>query len=151
MEDAEQSLLNIKKNKEMEVSGRILKMMEPRSGVSAKTGNPWATQEMVIEYFEDKNQRYADRAVVTVSGVENVKQSDLKEGDEVVVGFGHSARFYEGRWYNELRVYKIDKVKGSVEVKDKDAGGKTTSAPSQDEGLVKPSNADNNNGDDLPF
>ena len=33
----------------MELTGRIIAVMEPRSGVSARTGNAWMTQEYVIE------------------------------------------------------------------------------------------------------
>ena len=33
----------------MELTGRIIAVMEPRSGVSARTGNSWMTQEYVIE------------------------------------------------------------------------------------------------------
>ena len=33
----------------MELTGRIIAVMEPRSGVSARTGNSWMTQEYVLE------------------------------------------------------------------------------------------------------
>ena len=33
----------------MELTGKIIAVMEPRGGVSARTGNTWKTQEYVLE------------------------------------------------------------------------------------------------------
>ena len=33
----------------MELTGRIIAVMAAQSGVSARTGNPWMSQEYVIE------------------------------------------------------------------------------------------------------
>ena len=33
----------------MEQTGRIIEVMEPKSGKSSKTGNPWMIQEYVLE------------------------------------------------------------------------------------------------------
>ena len=33
----------------MELTGKIIAVMEAKSGISAKTGNPWMVQEYVIE------------------------------------------------------------------------------------------------------
>lgn len=132
-------------------------MLEARSGVSAKTGNPWMTQEMVIEYFEHESDRYPDRAVVTMSGQERIREAGLQEGDEVTVGFGHSAREYEGRWYNELRVYKVEKLGGQKKDKSAKASAPASSAeassPKTEPETVKPSKAATGDdaGDDLPF
>ena len=33
----------------MDLTGKVIAILEPRSGVSQRTGNPWMTQEYVIE------------------------------------------------------------------------------------------------------
>ena len=94
----------------MEFTGRVAKVLEARSGVSQSTGNPWMSQDFVFEYFEHETDRYADRVVLTLFGEDRVRQADLHEGDTVTVGFGHSVREYQGRWFNEVRAYKVEKA-----------------------------------------
>ena len=36
----------------------------------------------------------------------------LNAGDEVVIGFGHNYREWNGRYFNEVRMYKCEKVGG---------------------------------------
>ena len=39
-----------------------------------------------------------------------IAEYDLHENDEVLIGFGHSIREYQGRYFNELRLYKFQKL-----------------------------------------
>ena len=93
----------------MEFVGRIFKLLPLMTGVSEKTGNTWYRQELVFEYFEHPTDRFSDKAVVTLFG-NHVQELGLKEGDQVRIGFGHHAREYNEKYYNELRVYKIEKI-----------------------------------------
>ena len=69
-------------------------------------GTEWSRQDFIVEFFEHETDRYADRVMLNIMN-ERVKECDLHEGDEVTVGIGHSVREYKGRWYNELRCYKV--------------------------------------------
>ena len=40
----------------MEITGRIINVLPAQSGVSNRTGNPWMSQEYVLE-TQDKNKR----------------------------------------------------------------------------------------------
>lgn len=93
----------------MEFEGRIFKLLPLQTGVSEKTGNTWYRQELVFEYFEHPTDRFSDKAVLTLFN-NHVQELGLKEDDKVRIGFGHNAREYNGKYYNELRVYKIEKI-----------------------------------------
>lgn len=92
----------------MEFVGRISKLMPLQSGVSERTGNTWYRQEFVFEYFEHPTDRYSDKAALTIFN-NSIQELGLKEGDQVLVGFGHNVREYDGRYYNELRAYKVER------------------------------------------
>ena len=95
----------------MEFTGRIYKVMPKQSGTS-QSGNQWQRQEFVFEYFEREEDRYSDKVLLSVMN-ERIDAYDLHEGDEVRIGFGHTIREYNGRLYNELRVYKCEKIKAA--------------------------------------
>ena len=95
----------------MEFQGRIRKVLPLRSGTSQRTGNNWKCLPFVFEYFENETDRWPD-SVVLETFDEKVINS-LKEGMEVRCGFGHRAKEYDGKTFNELRLYKIESVKGS--------------------------------------
>lgn len=90
----------------MEFQGRISKLLPIRQGVSQRTGNEWKAQPFVFEYFETPEQRWSDKVLLETYDANIMAQ--LKEGMEVRCGFGHSVREYEGRTYNEVRLYRIE-------------------------------------------
>jgi len=95
----------------MEYQGRIRKVLPVRTGTSQRTGNNWKCLPFVFEYFENETERWPD-SVVLETFDEKVINS-LKEGMEVRCGFGHRAKEYDGKTFNELRLYKIESVKSS--------------------------------------
>ena len=95
----------------MEYQGRIRKVLTVRTGTSQRTGNNWKCLPFVFEYFENETDRWPD-SVVLETFDEKVINS-LKEGMEVRCGFGHRAKEYDGKTFNELRLYKIESVKSS--------------------------------------
>ena len=88
----------------MEFTGRIIKVLEARGGVSSRTGNPWKTQDFVIE---ETVGQYPKRMVFNVFGEENLSRFNIQEGQELTVSFDVNAREYNGRWFNEIRAYNV--------------------------------------------
>lgn len=143
----------------MEFYGRILKVLEPRTGTSERTGNEWKTQGFVFEYFEQPTDRYSDKVYLETFD-ENV-MSQLKEGLPVLIGFGHNVEDYNGRTYNRLRMYKFE-PQGQQKPAPQPADGGTGAAPSapapttgnapspQPQGAGD-SNQEGGKADDLPF
>lgn len=88
----------------MEFTGRIIKVLEPRGGVSNRTGNPWKTQDFVIE---ETVGQYPKRMVFNVFGEDNLARFNIQEGQELTVSFDVNAREYNGRWFNDIRVWNV--------------------------------------------
>ena len=88
----------------MEFTGRIIKALEPRGGVSRTTGNPWKMQDFVIE---ETVGQYPRRMVFNVFGEDKLNQFNIQEGQELTVSFDINAREYNGRWYNDIRVWNV--------------------------------------------
>ncbi len=88
----------------MEFTGRIIQALEPRSGVSSRTGNPWKMQDFVIE---ESVGQYPKRMVFSVFGEDNLNRFNIQVGQELTVSFDINAREYNGRWYNDVRAWNV--------------------------------------------
>ena len=97
----------------MEFEGRIRKILPLRSGTSKSTGNEWKALPFIFEYFENETDRYADSVLLETFDAKVI--DNLQEGMEVRCGFSHRTREYEGRTYNEVRLYKIQSIKKTQE------------------------------------
>jgi hypothetical protein len=97
----------------MEFEGRVRKILPLRSGTSKSTGNEWKALPFIFEYFENETDRYADSVLLETFDTNVI--DNLQEGMEVRCGFSHRTREYEGRTYNEVRLYKIQSIKKSQE------------------------------------
>lgn len=94
----------------MQILGRITNVLEPQSGVSQRTGNEWKSQQFVVEFFEEENQRYADKVLLQTFDTRHMEMLAGAEGKECKVWFGHSVREANGRFYNELRIFRMEMV-----------------------------------------
>lgn len=148
----------------MQFQGRIYKLFPVQSGTSQR--GEWSRQDFIFEYFETPNDRYADRVLLSVMN-DRIKEYDLHEGDEVIIGFGHTTREYQGRYFNDVRLYHFEKVK-QVEQQPAPAAAADAPTASKPQQTVAPSSAPQpaaqpslfpsesktapaDNGDDLPF
>ena len=87
----------------MELTGRIIAVLEAKSGTSSKTGNPWMMQGYVIEV----PGQYPRRCMFSVFGEDRIKQLNIQNGEDLTVQFDIDAREYNGRWYNDFRAYNV--------------------------------------------
>lgn len=91
----------------LEITGRIIAALDKRTGVSNATGSAWSVQQYVIETHE----QYPKKMCFDVFGEERIKQFAIQIGEEVAVSFDLDAREYQGRWYNSIRAWKVERVK----------------------------------------
>ena len=99
---------NNKDTNNMEFRGRIYKVLPEQSGTN-REGKEWRRLDFIFEYFERADDRYSDKVVLSVMN-DRIDQYRIQEGDEVLIGFGHNVRMYQDKWYNELKVYKLEHV-----------------------------------------
>ena len=87
----------------LELEGRISQKFAKQSGQSAR--GPWMKQDFILE-FQDGS--YTSEVCFTSFGNERVAELDrFQAGDEVKVSFNLRAREFNGRWYNDVRVWRI--------------------------------------------
>ena len=127
----------------MELTGKIIAVMEPRGGVSARTGNTWKTQEYVLEV----PGQYPKRCLFNVFGEDRINQFNIQNGDELTIQFDIDAREYNGRWFNDIRAYNV--IRGQQPV----AGAQPVVAQSEATSPFPPAQEPACDGasDDLPF
>ena len=87
----------------MELTGRIIAVLEAKSGTSSKTGNQWMMQGYVIEV----PGQYPRHCAFTVFGEDRIKQLNIQNGEDLTIQFDIDAREYNGRWYNDFRAYNV--------------------------------------------
>ena len=87
----------------MDITGKVIAILPARSGVSARTGNQWMSQEYVIEVPGN----FPRKMVFNIFGEDRIKQFNIQAGEEITVQFDIDAREYQGRWFNDIRAYNI--------------------------------------------
>ena len=92
----------------MDLTGRIIAVLQPQSGVSARTGNSWMSQDYVIEV----PGQYPRRCVFRIFGEDRIKQFNIQMNEDVTVQFDIDAHEYQGRWFNDIRAFNI--IRGQV-------------------------------------
>ena len=96
----------------MEITGKIIAVLPARSGVSARTGSEWKVQEYVLETQE----QYPRKMCFDVFGSDKIDQFNIQLGEVLTVSFDIDAREYQGRWYNSIRAWKVDRVSADQSV-----------------------------------
>ena len=87
----------------MDLTGKIIAILPAQSGVSSRTGNPWMSQEYVLEV----PGQYPRKMVFRLFGEDRIKQFNIQAGEEITVQFDIDAHEWNGRWFNEIRAYNI--------------------------------------------
>lgn len=89
-----------------ELTGKVIAVLPLASGVSNRTGKEWASQEYVIE---EQNARYPQRVCFKVFGSDKIQQFALQLGEIVIVKLELGAREYNGKWYNEINCWNVER------------------------------------------
>ncbi|MBQ8065989.1 MAG: DUF3127 domain-containing protein [Prevotella sp.] len=135
----------------MDLTGRIIAVLPANSGVSARTGNPWMSQEYVIEV----PGQYPRKCVFRLFGEDRIKQFNIQMGEDVTVSFDIDAHEYNGRWFNEIRAYNVARgAAAPVAAAPVAAAAQSPFPPQQDAAPFPPAQeapAEGGSTDDLPF
>ncbi len=125
-----------------EITGRVVQIFDMVSGKS-RAGKDWQKQEFVIEM----GGQYPKKVCFTAFGDKVQLLNGVYEQDEVTVAFDPESREYNGRWYTDLRAWKITRG-GQSEGDQPPASGRAERGES---GGFEKSDSDGKRGDDLPF
>jgi len=133
----------------MDLKGKVIAIMEPRSGVSTRTGNPWMTQEYVIEV----PGQFPRKMLFNIFGEDRIRQFNIQAGEEITVQFDIDAREYNGRWFNDIRAYNILRDNGTGAIPTATTVQQPVAAPqsAQPVAFDAPAAGGGESTDDLPF
>ena len=91
----------------MDLSGKVINQL-PEVGGNSKSGNSWRKQEYIIE----TGGQYPKKVCISIWG-DKIEQFGLKVGEQVTLGIDVESREYNGRWYTEVKAFKVDRTNGS--------------------------------------
>ena len=88
----------------MELQGKVIAVLPERSGVSAR--GEWKAQSFVIETHE----QYPKKLCFDVFGADRLAQFNIQSGEELLVSFDLDAHEYNGRWFNSVRAWNVQRI-----------------------------------------
>ena len=87
----------------MEIKGVITTVMPVQTG-EGRNGT-WKKQEYVIEY--DQSSQYPRKMMFNLWS-EKIDQFNIQEGQTLKVSFDIDCREFNGRWFNDIRAWKVE-------------------------------------------
>jgi hypothetical protein len=130
----------------LEIEGKILSKLTAQGGQSAR--GQWAKQEFIIEY---QDGQYSEKLCLHVWGQDKINElNNYQVGDSIKVNFKPTSREFNGRWYTDLRVWKISSPAAGTAPAPA-ASHPAVNAPSAPLPETEDFSNFDNNSDDLPF
>lgn len=87
----------------MEITGKLIQKLPVQSGVST-SGNNWSKAEFVIETVE----QYPKKVCANLWGDRARALDQFQIGSLITVSFDLESREYNGRWYTDVRAWRVD-------------------------------------------
>ena len=138
----------------MEITGKIIAVLPAQGGVSQRTGNPWKSQDYVLETHD----QYPKRCCFRVFGEEKINQFNIQLGEEMTVSFDIDSHEYQGRWFNDVRAWAVNRniqapgaVPGAGVAPAAPIPGVAPAAPAEAPFPPQQPAAEGGSADDLPF
>jgi hypothetical protein len=119
----------------MEISGSIIQVLPLQSGES-KNG-AWKKQDFVIE----TEGTYPKKVCLSMWG-DKINENIIKMGTMVTASIEIESREYNGRWYTDIKAWRLEAANGSPE-----SSAPSSSAPSAPVEIPAAMEGE----DDLPF
>lgn len=115
----------------MQLTAKLIQLLPLQSG-TGKNGQ-WKKQDIIVE----TEATYPKKICVSIWG-DKIDAGQLQPGNMLKIDFDVESREFNGRWYTDVKAWKIEP-----------AGTANASASSKAIGNMGPENS--NNDDDLPF
>ncbi len=91
----------------MEINGKIIELLPEKTGQSAN--GPWRKQEYILE----TDGQYPKKVCFMAWG-DKIDQFNIKQGDDLVVSVDLESREYNGRWYTDVKAWKVSRAGDSA-------------------------------------
>ena len=87
----------------LDITGKLVQLMPIQSGTSARGG--WSKQEFIIETEE----QYPKKVCISLWGDKLKDIEGVQTGDTITVSINIESREFNGRWYTDIRAWRIQK------------------------------------------
>lgn len=115
----------------MQLTGKLTQLLPLQTG-TGKNGQ-WKKQEFIVE----TESQYPKKVCISIWG-DKINDSQLQIGNNLKIDFDIESREYNGRWYTDVKAWKIELA---------GAGDSTSSGGPDNKGMGFSSD----DGDGLPF
>jgi hypothetical protein len=85
----------------MQLTAKLTHLLPIQTG-TGKNGE-WKKQDIIVE----TEGQYTKRICVSIWG-DKINEDQLKIGNELKIDFDIESRDYNGRWYNDIKAWKIE-------------------------------------------
>ncbi len=89
----------------LEIEGTIIKLLPMQTGESAR--GQWKKQDYILE----TEGQYPKQVCMNAWG-DNVDKFNLQEGAKIRASIELSSREYNGRWYTDVRIWRVEPLGG---------------------------------------
>jgi hypothetical protein len=120
----------------LEISGRLNQFLPEVSG-TGKNGTAWTKRDFIIETVDN----FPKKICISAWGDKAAELNGIGIGEMIKVSFDVQSREYNGKWYTDLRAWKIERQGAAAQ----------PSAISPESGSFSASSDADSPADDLPF
>ena len=92
----------------MEINGKIIELLPEKSGESAN--GAWRKQEYILE----TDTQYPKKICFMVWS-DKIDELAIKEGENLVVSIDLESREYNGRWYTDVKAWKVTRADAAAD------------------------------------
>ena len=85
----------------MQITARLVQLLPLQTG-NGKNGQ-WKKQDIIVE----TDGQYPKKICISVWG-DKINESQLKMGNRLKIDFDVESREFNGRWYTDVKAWKID-------------------------------------------
>ena len=138
--------LKSKNKRNMEITGRVVRLGGLTEGTSAK--GPWRKQDLIIE----TDEQYPKTVCLTCWTNQINEIQSMTPGQLIKAQIDISSREFNGKWYTDVRVWRFDPVTATAPAQQPAAQAVHQTPPAAPAGGPEDYfGSDASNGDDLPF
>jgi hypothetical protein len=123
-----------KSSMSLQITGKVIEILPEQSG-QGRNGE-WRKQEFILEI----PGQYPKQVCIVQWG-ENIDKFAVKNGETVTASIDIQSREYNGRWYTDVKAWRIDREDGAEQDGPPISAGEPWPEPS----------GDNGEDDGLPF
>lgn len=124
----------------MQLTVKLIQVLPLQTG-QGRNGTPWKKQDIIVE----TDGQYPKKICVSIWG-DKINESQLKMGNSLKIDFDVESREYNGRWYTDVKAWKVELAGG-----DGGDGGYQGAGGPIDPFPPPPMDGPSGGGDDLPF